>query len=125
MFNFDVNGLVDQIKPAIAKVAESLGTSGEKLLEVGIKGMIAQGIFYAIGSLVSVVILIVCILLFRNGWERSKKSYSDGDGFMMFGVMMGIAALIAFMLFTYAACVHLIAPDFALLMKVKSTLQGY
>lgn len=40
MFNFDVNQLTEQMKPAMDKFATTLGTTADKLLEIGVNSSV-------------------------------------------------------------------------------------
>jgi hypothetical protein len=142
MFNFDVNALASQIgvgldalKPAIEKAATKLGTSTDKLLEVGVKGMIATGISELVQAGLCIAGLVILGVLnyktyraYEKGRSKAKKEddYDYGVGTFIVGVLSVIAGIFCtiygFILLS-DGIIKVLAPEYSLLLLLKQTVE--
>lgn len=128
MFNFDVNQLTEQMKPVMEKFASSIGTTADKLLEVGIKGMFVEGILAIISCFLCIFAFITAAIVLR----KMMNSLGDADDMsfkefakVMIAVCCGVIMIAAPCIFASnlkTAVINTIAPDYALVLKVSSLL---
>lgn len=122
MFNFDVNALAESIKPAAEKMAASLGTSLDSLWTIGVKGQIAEGIGYlAIGGFLSILYSVVAIFCMKL--IKADKNY-DRESATVVLVFATAIFVIVLPLLVYYGLLHVLAPEWSLLMEIKSAVQN-
>ena len=111
MFNFDVNALVAQLQPAVSAAAAALGTNAEHLWEIGIKAQITKGIASALGA-----VLCLVPFLFVPGviqWIRKNNAtYLYPSFLLLIPLTIILGGLV------YSAILHLVAPEYTLLLEI-------
>jgi len=131
MFNFDVNQLTEQMKPAMDKFATTLGTTADKLLEIGVKGMFVEGLYAIVVCLISVVVFIVSSVVVSRAAKALANANNEPDitpvfvKSMLFGFLAAVGMIvspIAFLDNLKTAVINTAAPDYALLLKVSSLI---
>lgn len=122
-FKFDVNGLLEQLKPAAESVAKTLGTSSDKLLEVGVRGMIAEGIYASIISIMSIIAAAVSVFFIRWGVAHLRRDEDIGIIEIILGGLGFAVSLMVLSVSLHYAVISTIAPQYALLLKISELLK--
>lgn len=127
MFNFDVNALVESLKPAVGKMAESLGTSADKLIEIGARGQFAEGIGLAIATVFMFAVTVVSAVAMRSGFKRMSEDKinrweKDGEMTALVASVICACSVLGVIFLAYFAAIHIIAPEYALMLEVKDIL---
>ena len=91
MINFDFNQFAEQMKPAMEKAATLLGTTSEKLLEVGVKGMFVEGVYAIVCCLCAILAVIIGVLTIKKSIrtlteEPEFESSAKGIAAVVFGI---------------------------------------
>lgn len=125
-FNFDANALSKQIGDAVTVVAQTLGTTAQNIWAVGVQGEIARGVANVTVSIISLIFCGVLCFLGKVFLREMKKSDKyDSEGWLIAIVVSYLAALIMLVIFIgflYSGIMHLVAPQFELIMEIKNIL---
>lgn len=127
MIDFNVDAFVEKLEPAVAKVAETLGTGAENLWHIGIMGQFAEGIVAAIGAGAAVILLIVGVATVK-GLLKLETNHCNGYGCSKcLPRIIGSILCIAFGIGIFAgnihdAVMHLAAPEWMLIKEIMSQL---
>lgn len=129
MFNFDVNQLTEQMKPAMDKFATTLGTTADKLLEIGVKGMFVEGLYSIVVCLLCIVAFVLAIISIKRAAAALAEDDCDftaktvtSVAFAIVGFFAIIGAPITFAENLKTAVINTAAPDYALLLKASSLI---
>lgn len=124
MFNFDVNALVEQVKPAIESVANSLGTTGVKLLEIGVRGKFVEGVVDLLLAVLAVGVSLTFLFYFLPKWYR-RWSDSAEEVYVIAILFAGFTSAILLALGVASfrpALMKTFAPEYMLLMDVRDAV---
>lgn len=122
-FNFNVDALIEKLEPAVAKIAEGLGTTGENLWTIGRAGMFAEGVADLVIAGFFLAVLVVYLLFAK----RALAGRPDEDtviGVTVLGILVVFFSTVIGLTHLYDGLLHVLAPDYMLLKEIMRTIQG-
>ena len=122
----NINQIIEQIKPAMSKMAEQLGVSMDFLWEVLLKQQYVEG-FLAVGH---VIIGIIAIPFLVKFWKKCMKEMSENnmsDYVLVLGFVCApltlLVALIICLNFEMAVS-HLVNPEYQAIKDIFEFIKG-
>lgn len=120
MENF--NQLIEQIKPAMEKMAEQLGVASEFLWSVLIKQQYIDGIF-GIGWCIIGIVTLSLLAWSIKKWGKMLLEVSDGAVIMVW-IVIGALGCVAIILGFQSAVNHLVNPEYQAIKDIFEFIRG-
>ena len=112
----NLNQLIEQIRPAMEKMAEKLGVAGEFLWSVLIKQQYINGIFGIGWCLLGIVILILLAWIIKK-WGKVLFEVSDGM-IILFWIFVGVLGSVALIAGFEMSVNHLVNPEYQAIQDI-------
>lgn len=110
------------VADVLSVLAEKLGSTGEYLWGVMVRGAFVGGLGFAIFS-------VLGALGFAGGWTIAKRGFAldkekeDGSAEIIGGILLSIGCAVVVLVCTYGAVIRLGAPEYVALREILSALK--
>ncbi len=127
-----IQAFIAQLKPAVDAVANTLQTTAENLWTIGIAKQYVDGIYSAALALTGLILFLISFKVIPKIWTMFKQWNESMDRWdrpigLAFGVVViaiyFVSASILLFDNLYPAILHLVDPQYTLIMEIKDAVQ--
>lgn len=123
MIDFNVNGFIEKVQPAVDAFAQSVGTKADQLWTLGITMEKVKGGFELFIATVCFVVLCFTPRLWKFSSKKCEESNFDGELWYLLPIGTSLIAGAIFFGCLYEGLMRLIVPQYMLIMDILQNIQ--